>query len=157
MAGIKDKIVTAESLSTFHEHNKNTYATKTSINNIQEKLENAYMLNSSGTAINSGDDLDNYTTAGIYYAVADVASTLTNKPTSVGFKLVVERGYTDDRVFQTVYSGTASSPTYTRKLAGGTWSAWKRPLTNILYSYDYGDSLPTAGIKGRIFFKRVVE
>ena len=40
MAEIKDKIVTVESLSALHEHNKSTYETKTNVTNLGDKISN---------------------------------------------------------------------------------------------------------------------
>lgn len=37
---------------------------------------------------------------------------------------------------------------------GSTWSGWKEYMTNILSPDMYGDTLPAAGVKGRIFFKK---
>lgn len=39
MAEIKDKIVTIESLSALHEHNKGTYATKSDVNGIASSIQ----------------------------------------------------------------------------------------------------------------------
>lgn len=46
--------------------------------------------------------------------------------------------------------------TYMAKTAEGLNNVFANGAT-ILSSYQYGDTLPTAGKKGRIFFKRLVE
>lgn len=116
-----------------------------------------YILSSAGTAINSEEDLNNYTTPGIYGAVASVAQSLTNCPIAVGFKMTVEYNYTSNtRIIQKLYPGTLTNTIfYQRQFVNDAWSEWRRPLTNILLSSDYGTSLPTAGTAGRIFFKKV--
>lgn len=146
--------------------------------NIQEQIDSvkskAYMLSSGGTALKTNDDLNDYTTAGVYSAVLAVAQTVKNSPISIGFKLVVEAGYNGSaRTIQTLYVGTAENRTYTRRLNDGTWSAWDRIATDsgvettvanaisnakILkegLDGDYYTKLPAAGKKGRIFYVKV--
>lgn len=63
MAGIKDKVVTVESLSVLHEHNKNNYLTKVdptgsgtmTIDNIKA---NAIMLGDNAKLIPTNDGLE---------------------------------------------------------------------------------------------------
>lgn len=127
---------------------------QTQINSLSSDIDDCYVLSDNGTAISSNGNLDDYTTAGIYYATATVAASLSNCPTTIGFKLVVEQGYNASRYVQTIYTGNKNSPIYFRKYTSG-WGIWMSPLTNILDSSNYGDSLPSAGTAGRIFFKKV--
>ena len=117
-----------------------------------------YVLDKAGTSIPANEDLNNYTTPGIYSAVASVPPTLKNSPitASSGFQMSVEYGYSgNSRIHQTVKLGVDSNYEFTRVCVNGTWSAWKRPITHILTKDDYGTTLPTAGTVGRIFFKKV--
>jgi hypothetical protein len=133
-----------------------TSSIQTQFDNATAEIENRYDLTSSGKAISKNDNLDDYQTPGVYSAILSVATTLSNCPVSKGFKLVVEVGYSGNtRLIQTIYAGGATVPTYTRKLEDGAWNPWASQLTSILPSDVYGSTLPTAGIKGRIFFKKV--
>lgn len=84
MAETKDKVVTVESLSALHVHNKEAYVAKTDIISI----------NKGGTGSSSG---------------------------ATGLKNLFAAGAT------------------------------------VLSSHQYGDTLPSAGTKGRIFFKKISE
>lgn len=78
------------------------------------------MLNTS-TTISSGDDLDSYTTNGVYgCASSTIAASLSNSPvTSSGFALFVTRygGYT----IQTIFNGSAM---YCRKQSSSGYGSW---------------------------------
>ena len=106
MAGIKDKIVTVESLSALHDYNKETFETKDNVRSLGEKIGN--LLDA------KFDRPEN-----------DV--------------MPIENG------------GTNSSDG-----AEGLANLFAAGET-ILSSFQYGDELPPAGTKGRIFFKRVIE
>lgn len=124
--------------------------------NIQDQFESTYKLTSAGTGITSSADLNNYMTPGIYYATVSVAASLSNCPTGIGFKMVVEYGYTaSTRIIQTLYTGIAEGDVYRRFYAGSAWGTWRRQLSDILDSTDYGTTLPSTATAGRIFFKKV--
>jgi len=108
-----------------------------------------------GTKITDSSNLNNYTTPGKYYCGSGTnAATLTNAPmTSTGFGLIVVDGYIDGRVWQ-IALGT-SGEIKIRYYSGSTWYGWYENLTNVLDDTTYGTSLPTAGTKGRVFFKKV--
>lgn len=60
---------------------------------------------------------------------------------------------------QTTMSSDGSAPVvYIRyKYAGSSWGNWIRMLSNIVHPDDMGDVLPTGGVKGQIFYKKVSE
>lgn len=106
MVGVKDKVVTVESLSALHEHNKATFETKENVKNLGQNITG--LLN---------DKFD--------------------KP--------------ENNIVPMSKGGTSSS-----NGADGLANLFASGAT-ILSSFQYGDTLPSAGTKGRIFFKRVIE
>lgn len=106
MAGVKDKVVTVESLSALHDYNKDTFETKENIKSLEEKL---------GNLLDAKFD----------------------KP--------------ENNIVPIENGGTGSS-----NGAAGLANLFASGAT-VLSSFQYGDTLPSAGTKGRIFFKRVVE
>ena len=85
-----------------------------------------------GKAINSGDDLNDYTTPGIYYSPASgVSGTLINIPEesakTSGFSLLVlptSPSGPDGRVSQTIIKGAEASAIYTRSESSSGWRPW---------------------------------
>lgn len=106
MAGVKDKVVTVESLSALHDYNKDTFETKENIKSLEGKL---------GNLLDAKFD----------------------KP--------------ENNIVPIENGGTNSS-----NGATGLANLFASGAT-VLSSFQYGDTLPSAGTKGRIFFKRVVE
>lgn len=109
--------------------------------------------------IASNTDLNTITTVGAYrVGSSSVTQSLTNAPpvTNAGFRLHVIHTTTSAGFIQiAIYNATA--PTIYVRVCGssGTWGDWSKVLTSVLRSgYDYGDTLPTAGTAGRIFFKK---
>ena len=88
-------------------------------------LEQAY---SDGTLIATNANLNDYTTAGLYYATVAVTPTLTNAPyTATGFRLVVEKNSSSGAaIFQTLVptSQTNVSKTYKRVYENNAWGNW---------------------------------
>ena len=80
-----------------------------------------------GVAIPLESNLNDYTTAGVFYVgSAASAATIVNTPiTSTSFKLVVEEIISSARIKQTVIVNSANS-SYVRWYDGTTWSAWER-------------------------------
>lgn len=79
-----------------------------------------------GTAIQSGDDLNDYTTPGRYNSTqASVTSTLLNIPENFasGFTMTVYRTY-GDNVIQVIFRGGASNAIYTRAKTNAGWQSW---------------------------------
>lgn len=106
MADIKDKVVTVESLSALHEHNKETYETKTNVTNLENKI-------------------------------ANLLDAKFDKP--------------ENNIVPIANGGTNSA-----NGATGLANLFAAGAT-VLSSNQYGDELPEAGVKGRIFFKRLSE
>jgi hypothetical protein len=106
MAGVKDKVVTVESLSALHDYNKDTFETKENIKSLEGKV---------GNLLDAKFD----------------------KP--------------ENNIVPIENGGTNSS-----NGATGLKNLFASGAT-VLSSFQYGDTLPSAGTKGRIFFKRVVE
>lgn len=106
----------------------------------------------------NGDDLNNYTTPGVYRAgSASVAGSLVNAPpyTSSGFRLIVSGNSSTAGVIQFAFFNTTNNYSYYRvQSSTGAWGSWANIMKNVLTSQEYGTSLPTAGTKGRIFFKK---
>lgn len=124
--------------------------------NIQTQLNDRLKL-TVGTSIASNSDLNTFKDPGKYYcASGDVAKTITNTPyTGAGFGLIVTDGYIDGRVYQIALM--SFNAIKFRYFTGSTWQPWNAIMTQILddQSYWYGASLPAAGTKGRIYFKKV--
>lgn len=106
MAGVKDKVVTVESLSALHDYNKDTFETKENVKSLEGKV---------GNLLDAKFD----------------------KP--------------ENNIVPIENGGTNSS-----NGATGLANLFASGAT-VLSSFQYGDTLPSAGTKGRIFFKRVVE
>lgn len=102
MAEIKDKVVTAESLKTLHEYNKETYETKNNVEKLVNLLDAKF-----------------------------------DKP--------------ENNIVPIANGGTSSADGAT-----GLANLFASGAT-VLSSYQYGDELPKAGVKGRIFFKRLTD
>lgn len=106
MAGVKDKVVTVESLSALHDYNKDTFETKGNVKSLEGKV---------GNLLDAKFD----------------------KP--------------ENNIVPIENGGTNSS-----NGATGLANLFASGAT-VLSAFQYGDTLPSAGTKGRIFFKRVVE
>lgn len=80
-----------------------------------------------GNRINNSDDLNNYTSAGIYYSLDySVTSTLSNCPiTQGGFRLEVNYINTTGRCIQKLISNTADLPVlFLRRYTPTGWTSW---------------------------------
>ena len=100
--------------------------------NIQDQFKDTYSLTATGTAIAENDDLDSYTTPGIYSCALAVSATLANNPhPTAGFKLIVQRGYSASRFIQELYTGVANGVVWRRFYAGSVWGEWKRVMTSL--------------------------
>lgn len=183
MAGVKDKVVTVESLSVLHEHNKTKYMTKESPNG-----SGSFSINrKAGTSIGERSVAIGYNVeASGSFSFAEGTNTV-----SRGLRSHSEGCYTiasgDDQHVQgkrniedtankyahIVGNGTSDtkrSNAHTVDWDGNAWyqgdvyvggtsqdDATKLVKSTNVVSIEYGDTLPSAGTKGRIFFKRVTE
>lgn len=81
-----------------------------------------------GTPIPENSDLDDYTTPGVYRCVnGATAQTLTNCPTTVGFRLEVRYTINTSRMMQIIF-GSATDQLFFRAYTG-SWSDWKKITT----------------------------
>ncbi|WBK39611.1 hypothetical protein CB452P1_000027 [Clostridium phage CB452P1] len=96
---------------------------------IDGLVRELYSLNVA-TAINSGDDLNDYNTFGNYFcASGSIAGTLTNCPANSGFTLKVERttGITDGtHLRQMIILNSPNPTTYLRNKVTGTFGNWQK-------------------------------
>ena len=84
-----------------------------------------------GTAIASGDNLDDYKTPGTYYSASStITASLSSCPyTGSGFSLYVIRGYSTSRVVQLIVTNVNS--VYRRYYNGSAWSAWALDYNSV--------------------------
>lgn len=86
--------------------------------------------NKKGIEIESGDDLNDYTTPGSYAVTSGaIAATISNAPYTTGnYRLeVVSSGSSDYETYLKQFLWTSARDTlWTRRMSGGTWSAWTR-------------------------------
>lgn len=83
-----------------------------------------YMSMGLGETIQSGDDLDNYTTPGVFYASSN--SGIQNSPTTGAFRMDVVYLNWTNRPMQRVYELGVSSMTYTRCKTSAGWQPWRK-------------------------------
>lgn len=84
-----------------------------------------------GTAIASGDDMDNYKTLGVFYcSTAGIAASLYNCPSSYTFRLEVKTTNGNARFLQTLYEAVPSGSlagqiaVYRRAYTASGWGNW---------------------------------
>lgn len=186
MAEIKDKVVTAESLKTLHEHNKETY-----MNNVNPVGNGSLSINRKpNTDIGTGSVALGYlSVASDYFSYAEGSTTI-----SSGVASHAEGGNTvssgecshsegnntvassmcqhvqgmfniedsENKYLHIVGNGEDEdkrSNAHTLDWEGNAWYAGDISADGnmILSSNQYGSTLPAAGIKGRIFFKKLDE
>ena len=102
-----------------------------------------YNINSVGAAIAENADLNTYTTPGVYYALAATAAKLTNSPTTSGFRLIVERGYSTGCYIQRAMGGSTSNAEWVRYYSGSAWGTWQRTVRADSASSAYPTYLQT--------------
>lgn len=154
MAEIKDKVITAESLLALHEHNKETYVSKTDIVSIDKGGTGANTaatartnLGITPTNIGAEPSFDILSIAKGGTNASDAATARTNlgiTPANIGAEPSIS-------ILPITKGGTNAS-----NGADGLKNLFAAGAT-VLSSNQYGDELPTAGTAGRIFFKRLVE
>ena len=172
MAEIKDKVVTVESLSALHEHNKETYMTKvdpigSGSLSMNRKAGTEIGVNSVALGVNneaSGNNsialgTDNKASANWSYAegLGTVAA---------GYSQHVQGMFNiEDSLEEYIHiigNGSGDderSNAHTVTWYGDAWYAGNLSFDGnlILTSNVYGDELPAAGTVGRIFFKKISE
>lgn len=122
--------------------NNVTPINETNLNKIENQLQKSDIFNVAPSSISTNDDLNNYTTYGIYVCSSQTTSaSLSNNPiTTTGFKLIVEYLHDVSRIRQTIYANNATSDTFVRTYSASGWGVWikqpnysiyERPLTSI--------------------------
>lgn len=97
---------------------------------VQAKITKSEVYNR-GTAISTGDDLNNYTTFGKFYAATGaIATSLTNCPITTGFVMTVEESFQAGKMqtLVTIESGGNATVTYRRsqvyRSSVWSWLPW---------------------------------
>jgi hypothetical protein len=97
---------------------------------VQEKITKSQVYNR-GTAINTGDDLDDYTSFGKFNAATGaIATSLTNCPITTGFVMTVEESFQGGKMqtLVTIESGGNATITYRRsqvyRSSVWSWLPW---------------------------------
>lgn len=93
-------------------------------------------LKAAGKAINSGDDLNDYTIPGIYNSSSSgITATLLNMPEIFvsGFSLLVLPISTDANV-QVIYMGGAGGRFYIRSANSSGWQSWYKLEGTVISS-----------------------
>ena len=126
-----------------------------------------------GTSISANANLNTatYLKVGNYYCGSDsTADSVQNCPTDgrafmmqvySPLSTAIDNETTDTWVYRIRKIITYKGQEYVQYVSSGgtagdfTYGKWSHNLTSILTSAEYGDSLPSAGTAGRIFFKKV--
>lgn len=181
MAEVKDKIVTVESLSALHEHNKETYMAKVdptgtgsfSMNDSVASGQYSHAEGKSTMAEGDASHAEGYgTRAEGDYSHAEGISTIASSSyqhVQGKFNILDD----EDRYAHIVgngYNGNDRSNAHTVNWHGDGWfagdvyvggssedDAIRLVKSANIVSVEYGDTLPEAGTVGRIFFKRLSE
>lgn len=88
-----------------------------------------------GTTIQSGDDMNDYTTPGIYYSISmTISSTLLNLPETFGsgFSMLVFSLNANN--IQVIYLGGGGGTIYTRSSTSSGWSSWYKFSGTVISS-----------------------
>lgn len=95
------------------------------------------------TAINTGDDLNNYTTPGNYYIVtSEIAQAVSNCPSTASGRLTVITTAGANLIYQEYVS--SAGVTFTRAFTSGAWSEWNNIQRDIRYAFTTAFGLATA-------------
>lgn len=104
--------------------------------NRYDSMLNSKCLKVAGKAINSGDDLNDYTIPGIYNSSSSViTATLLNMPEifASGFSLLVLPISTAANV-QVIYMGGAGGRFYIRSATSSGWQSWYKLEGTVISS-----------------------
>lgn len=75
--------------------------------------------------------------------MAATAAKLTNSPSTSGFRLIVERGYSTSRYIQRAMGGSTSNAEWVRYYSGSAWGTWQRTVRSNSASSAYPTYLQT--------------
>lgn len=99
-----------------------------------------------GIAIKENDDLNNYTSLGVFYCeTSTISNTLLNRPKTIsggGFKLIVQARQLDSSPLQMIMDSDATI--FTRAFAGGSYGEWKEVSTR---AYGFINCSPSSDYK----------
>lgn len=85
-----------------------------------------------GTRIPANSNLNNYTTAGAYYAgTAADAQTMSNCPTTTSFRLEVKYSASSNRMHQIMFCNGSAGTIYFRTYTG-SWNDWRMVSTTAV-------------------------
>lgn len=172
MAEIKDKVVTVESLAALHENNKDTYMTKENpVGNGTFSINRKADTTIGDCSVATGRDT---TASGICASAEGIRTTALGNCTHVEGRETIAsstdqhvqgRYNVEDSLNEYAHivgngaSDTKRSNAHTLDWKGNAWFAGNVSMNGniVLGSHQYGDTLPTAGIVGRIFFKKLSE
>ena len=170
MAEVKDKVITVESLKSLHDYNKTAYVNITGDTMTGALIAPRINVKQDSWTGYNFYDTDNNTKANILV----VPETHTDKIGQLLFSQfkvgtnISERYYLpekDDTITSDVWYPILTGKNAVTISQGGTGASnGATGLKNlfasgntVLSSYQYGDTLPSAGTKGRIFFKRLTD
>ena len=106
-------------------NNSNNFITSGGIYTALEDKINIMDVFGIGETIPTSSDLNNYTTPGIYRcALSSIAQTLSNCPTTQGFKLEVRTTTAENRLSQVLYANATIPEIYYRTYTTNGWSSW---------------------------------
>lgn len=138
---------------------KNVSYTNTTKNSVIAELgvlNIGNVANSAEFVIASGDNLDTYTTSGVFISSnSSITSSLSNAPrVSAGFRLIVSTGTASSTAMQIAIANDEKGTIFFRnkKTNSTTWSPWEKILRNVFTSSEYGSSLPSTGAVGQVYF-----
>lgn len=95
------------------------------------KSQGVYYLGVPHGTIAEGSNLNNFKTVGIYNATGTgIGSTISNTPTTLNFKLVVENIISSNFIMQTVISRVGKKWTRYYDNTTGTWGEWEANSLN---------------------------
>ena len=103
----------------------------------------ASLAYNNATAINTGDDLNNYTVPGNYYiSTSDIAQNVDNCPSSASGRLTVITTAGTNLIYQEYIS--SAGVTFTRAFTSGAWTEWKNLQRDIRYAFTTAFGLANA-------------
>ena len=120
---------------------------------ITDKSQLVYYLGLPIGTITEGSNLDNYKTVGIYSATGTgIGSTITNTPTTLNFKLIVENIISENFILQTVISRLGKKWTRYYDQTTNTWGGWETNTLNEIkeISMNANGQLVVTGSDGRV-------
>ena len=121
-------------------------------------LNNTYLfeqiLNGCGTPLENGENIDEIKTTGKYLSgsMSETETLLGDVPVRTGFTMIVFCGYIEGRAYQYIFPN--ENTVYRRYFNGSAWSSWTADGQILkIATGSYGDTLPSYGDEGEVFFK----